>query len=169
MFNYRTEVINKLIPYFRREPRYYLLVGDMGFGAIDRLQAEFPGRVLNCGIMEQGTTGIAAGMSMSGLIPIFYSIVNFLVFRSLEQIRNDIVAQHLNVKLIGTGANDYFKFLGPSHCCGGDDIKIMELIDMEVYDPYAGGRELSDEQSEAEFAGLIDSWMNSDRCGYLRV
>ena len=169
MCNYRKEVINMLAPYFRRDRRYYLLVGDMGFGAIDRLGAEFSGRVINCGIMEQGVTGIAAGMSMSGLIPIFYSIVNFLVYRSLEQIRNDIVAQKLNVKLIGTGANDYFKFLGPSHCCGGDDIKIMQLIDMDVYDPYEGGRELSVEESTEEFAGLIDRWMSSERSGYLRV
>ncbi|MCP4708534.1 MAG: transketolase [Planctomycetes bacterium] len=169
MINYRKEVINMLVRYFRQDSRYYLLVGDMGFGAIDRLKEEFPRRVINCGIMEQGTTGIAAGMSMSGLIPIFYSIVNFLVFRSLEQIRNDIVTQHLNVKLIGTGANDYFEFLGPSHCCGGDDIKIMQLIDMDVYDPYAGGDELADGKSEEEFFNLIDRWLSSDRCGYLRV
>ena len=169
MFNYRKEVINMLVRYFRQDRRYYMLVGDMGFGAIDRLKAEFPGRVINCGIMEQGATGIAAGMSMSGLIPIFYSMVNFLVFRSLEQIRNDIVGQHLDVKLIGTGANDYFKFLGPSHCCGGDDVKIMRLIDMDVYDPYEGRQELSDVESEEEFAGLIAQWMSSGRCGYLRV
>ena len=169
MINYRKEVIDMLIPYFRRDRRYYLLVGDMGFGAIDRLEAEFPGRVLNCGIMEQGAVGIAAGMSMSGLIPIFYSIVNFLVFRSLEQIRNDIVAQDLNVKLIGTGANDYFEFLGPSHCCGDDDIKIMQLIDMDVYDPYTGGPELADAKSEEEFAELVEQWITSARCGYLRV
>jgi len=169
MFNYRKEVINMLIPYFRRDRRCYLLVGDMGFGAIDRLRDEFPERVINCGIMEQGAAGIAAGMSMSGLIPIFYSIVNFLVYRSLEQVRNDIVAQKLNVKLIGTGANDYFKFLGPSHCCGGDDIKIMRLINMDVYDPYEGGGELSAEESEEDFAEMVDQWMNSDRCGYLRV
>jgi len=53
--------------------------------------------------MEQGTVGIAAGMAMTGLIPIVYSIVNFLAFRSLEQIRNDVVMQNLNVKFIATG------------------------------------------------------------------
>jgi transketolase C-terminal domain/subunit len=58
--------------------------------------------------MEQGTVGTAAGMS--GLIPIVYSIVNFLVFRVLEQIRNVVVLQNLNA--------------------------LMKLINLKVYDPY---------------------------------
>lgn len=159
--NYRKEVLNTIIPYFREDKRYYLLVCDMGFGAIDELKKEFPDRIINCGIMEQGTVGIAAGMSMSGLIPIVYSIVNFLVYRSLEQIRNDVILQNLNVKFIATGVNDYFKFLGPSHCCGKDDVSIMNLIRMKVYDPYSSKR--------INFLNLVKQWVNSPNSGYLRV
>jgi transketolase len=158
--NYRSDIISNIIPYFRTDERYYLLVCDMGFGVIDQLKEEFPKRIINCGIMEQGTVGIAAGMSMSGLIPIVYSIVNFLVFRAIEQIRNDIILQNLNVKLIATGANDYFKFLGPSHCCGNDDITLMELIHMNVYDPYA---------NKKPFNELVDEWICDNRPGYIRV
>ena len=110
--------------------------------------------------MEQGTVGIAAGMSMSGLIPVVYSIVNFLVFRALEQIRNDIVLQDLNVKFIATGANDYFKFLGPSHCCGRDDIIAMDLVRMKVYDPYDG---------KTPFGKMVKEWITSEKAGYIRV
>ena len=160
MSNYRKEIINSLVPYFRADERYYLLAGDMGFGAIDQLREEFPDRVFNCGIMEPGSTGIAAGMSLSGLIPIFYTIVTFLAFRCLEQIRNDVVLQELNVKFLGTGANDYFRFLGPSHCCGQDDVKIMQLIHMPVFDPYA---------TEKEFPALVDEWITDEKAGYFRV
>lgn len=158
--NYRKSIVDSLFPYFEEDPRYYLLVCDMGFGAIDKLQSAFPDRVINCGIMEQGAVGVAAGMSMSGLIPIVYSIVNFLAFRAIEQIRNDVVNQNLNVKLIGTGANDYFRFLGSSHCCGDDDVKIMEMIGMSVYDPYA---------LDAIYEGLVDTWIRDSSGGYLRV
>ncbi|MBU0548647.1 MAG: transketolase [Candidatus Omnitrophica bacterium] len=158
--NYRKEVVDLLLPYFRKDKRYYLLVCDMGFGAIDKLKDEFPKRVINCGIMEQGTVGIAAGMSLSGLIPIVYSIVNFLVYRSLEQIRNDVVLQKLNVKFISTGVNDYFRFLGPSHCCGDDDIALMKLIKMKVYDPY---------KSNNGFNNLIKEWITNGKPGYIRV
>ncbi|MBM3251495.1 MAG: transketolase [Candidatus Omnitrophica bacterium] len=158
--NFRKDIIDSLIPYFRKEGRYYLLVCDMGFGVIDNLKKEFPQRIINCGVMEQATVGIAAGLSLSGLVPVVYSIVNFLVFRALEQIRNDVVLQKLNVKFIGTGANNYFKFLGPSHCCGSDDIEIMKLISLAVYDPYAGRK---------PFAELVDAWINSPDAGYIRV
>ncbi len=158
-----------LLSYFERDERYVLLVGDMGFGAIDRLRTTFPDRVINAGIMEQGTVGIAAGMAMSGMVPIYYSIVNFLVFRAIEQMRNDVVLQDLNVKFIGTGANDYFQFLGPSHCCGTDDIKIMEMIHMPVYDPYQLQEPEEDAISQMQFQGLIDQWITDARAGYLRV
>lgn len=158
--NYRKEIVDMLIPYFRKDERYYLLVCDMGFGVYDKLKCEFPERVINCGIMEQGTVGIAAGMSMSGLIPIVYSIVNFLVYRALEQIRNDVVLQNLNVKFISTGVNNYFEFLGNSHCCDRDDVALMKLIDLNTYDPYT---------SKGNFGSMIKDWMTDDEAGYLRV
>ncbi|MEA3346536.1 MAG: transketolase [Candidatus Auribacterota bacterium] len=158
--NFRKEILNCIVPYFRKDERYRLLICDMGFGAVDRMKDEFPDRVINCGIMEQGTVGIAAGMSMSGLIPVIYSIVNFLVFRALEQIRNDVVLQNLNVKFIGNGVNNYFKFLGPSHCCGSDDISIMKLINLKVYDPYS---------NEKSFNVLVDEWIKDTGAGYMRV
>ena len=158
--NYRRDILDLIVPNFRADKRYYLLLCDMGFGAVDRIRAEFPGRVINCGIMEQGTVGIAAGMSLSGLVPVVYSIVNFLVFRALEQVRNDVVLQDLNVKFISTGVNDYFKFLGPSHCCGTDDVRLMELIGMKVYDPYA---------SASNFPHVVKNWIEDPKAGYLRV
>ncbi len=157
---YRKMILDELIPYFREDERYYLLVCDMGFGAADKISEEFPARVINCGIMEQGTVGIAAGMCMSGLIPVVYSIVNFLVFRALEQIRNDVMLQKMNVKFIATGVDDYFKFLGPSHCCGDDDIKIMNLIKMKIYNPYEGKK---------NFLRIVDEWIKDCEPGYLRV
>lgn len=159
--NFRKEIVSAIIPYFRSEERYRLLVCDMGFGVIDNFKKEFPERIINCGIMEQGTVGIAAGMSISGLIPVVYSIVNFLAFRALEQIRNDVILQGLNVKFIATGVNNYFKFLGPSHCCGSDDKKIMELIKMKVYDPY--------DNRDVDFNLMVREWITDTKPGYIRV
>lgn len=158
--DFRRDIINSLLPHFHQDSRLHLLVCDMGFGVADKLKQEFPHRITNCGIMEQATLGIAAGMSISGLKPIVYSIVNFLVFRALEQIRNDIVLQELNVKLIGTGCDNYFKFLGPSHCCGRDDVALMELIHMKVYDPYTENR---------PFDEIVDQWIGGDVPAYIRV
>jgi len=158
--NFRKEILNSIVPNFRKDERYYLLVGDMGFSAIDKLKDEFPNRVINCGVMEQGMVGIASGMALSGLKPIVYTIVNFLVFRAIEQIRNDVVLQNLNVKFVGTGANDYFKFLGPSHCCGQVDIALMKLINLKVFDPYTEIK---------PFPELVQEWIRDDKAAYIRV
>ncbi|MCL5238003.1 MAG: transketolase [Nitrospirae bacterium] len=159
--NYRKEIVDTIIPFARNDERIMLLVCDMGFGVTDNFKREFPDRIFNMGIMEQGTVGIAAGMAMTGLIPVVYSIVNFLAFRALEQVRNDVVLQGLNVKFIATGVNDYFKFLGPSHCCGEDDKKIMQLINMRVFDPYGG--------YAVDFSKMVEEWITDNKAGYIRV
>ena len=159
--NYRGVIIDQILSYARKDRQIVLLVGDMGFGVIDNFKKEFPDRIFNCGMMEQGMVGIAAGMAMTGLKPVVYCIVNFLAFRAIEQIRNDVIMQDLNVKFIATGVNDYFKFLGESHCCGQDDKKIMDLIGMPVFDPYAEGCD--------NFSDMVKNWILSERAGYIRV
>ncbi len=143
------------------DERIVLLVCDMGFGVADKFRELFPNRIYNMGIMEQATVGIAAGMAMTGLIPIVYSIVNFLCFRALEQIRNDVVMQKLNVKFIGTGANNYFRFLGYTHCCDEDDKKIMQVINMRIFDPY--------EDENIDFYKMVKEWITDTKAGYIRV
>lgn len=161
VINFRKDIINTIIPYAKTDKRIVLLVCDMGFGVCDNFKKKFPKRIFNMGIMEQGTVGIAAGMAMSGFVPIVYSIVNFLVFRAIEQIRNDVVLQGLNVKFVATGVNDYFKFLGKSHCCGEDDKAIMQLIEIPVYDPY--------DQKAPAFETLVHTWLHDTKAGYIRV
>lgn len=159
--DYRKKIVDAIIPYARENKKIILLVCDMGFGVTDNFKKEFPDRIFNMGIMEQATVGIAAGMALTGLVPIVYSIVNFLCFRALEQMRNDVVLQKLNVKFIATGANDYFGFLGPSHCCNQDDKKIMQLINMRIFDPY--------EHENIDFNKLIEEWITDTKAGYVRV
>jgi transketolase len=110
--------------------------------------------------MEQGMVGIAAGMAIGGMVPIVYSMPNFLCFRAFEQIRNDIMLQNLNVKLLGTGAGDYLSHLGKSHCGGELDVLAMDLIGMPVFDPYSGAE---------RFDILLDRWVMDGKAGYLRV
>ncbi|MDD4996458.1 MAG: transketolase [Patescibacteria group bacterium] len=157
---FRKKILNYIVSDFSKDKHYYLLVGDMGFGAIDKLKEKCPKQIINCGIMEQTMVGIATGMAMSGLKPVVYSIVNFLTYRALEQIRNDVVLQNLNVKFIGTGANNYFNSLGYSHCCNQDDIYLMKLINLKVFDPYA---------SKKSFPALVQEWIQYDKSAYIRV
>ena len=146
----RNSVLDELVPYFKNDPRYYLLINDSGFGKTERMKELFPPRVFNLGIMEQATVGIASGMAQVGLIPVIYSIAAFLVYRSLEQIRMDIVLRKMNVKLIGNGSGDYFRFLDDIHHMRNFDRRILEDVELPVY---------SGDQFE--------EWIKSPQGGYL--
>ena len=129
----RDTVLDELVPYFQKDWRHFLLINDSGFGKTERMKALFPPRVFNCGIMEQATVGIASGMAKSGLIPVIYSIAAFLVYRALEQIRMDVVLLDRNVKLIGNGSGDYFKFLDSIHHMRDHDRRILDVVGLPVY------------------------------------
>jgi len=146
----RNNVLDALIPYFEKDPRYVLLVNDMGFGKMDTIRATYPKRVFNTGIMEQATVGIASGMAQSGLIPVIYSIAAFLVYRALEQIRMDVVLLDRNVKMIGNGSGDYFAFLDEIHHVRDHDRRILGVIELPVYD-----------------GNQFEDWINSPKGGYL--
>ena len=148
----RFTIIDHLVERFTGDNMYYLLVCDCGFAKVDRLKDLFPNRVINCGIMEQATVGIAAGMAQAGMKPIIFSIASFIVFRALEQIRIDVVQVGRNVKIIGSGAGDYFKGLGECHCTKNQDIDVLNAIGMPVY-----------------LDSGFDAWIESNEAGYLRV
>ena len=59
--------------------------------------------------------GVAAGMAMNGKKVFVYSILPFVLFRSLEQIRNNIVHNNLDVKIIGAGGGFSYNVQGISH------------------------------------------------------
>lgn len=169
MNNYRKEILLALIEYFEYGKRYFLLYGDMGFSGIDEFKLKYPTRILNFGIAEQAMVGVAAGMAMSGFIPIVYTMCNFLCYRALEQIRNDVVLQDLNVKFIGTGANDYFSFLGESHTCGTDDIAIFDTIGLDVNNPYRNGRHDEWYYDTESFKICVKQWLENKKASYIRV
>lgn len=125
----KKEVMSALFPYFKTDPDMVLLVGDMGFAALDDYFNNHPERAFNVGIAEQGTVGMAAGMCLCGMRPIIYSQVPFLTMRAFEQIRYDICVHNSRVILVGVGANNYFAKLGRSHCMDNDDLKLMSLLD----------------------------------------
>jgi len=87
---------------------------------------KFPNRFIEVGISEQDAIGIAAGLSVSGYIPIVVLYAIFML-RGWEQIRNTISRDNLNVKLIGThaGLSDYLD--GASHQCI-EDIALMRIL-----------------------------------------
>ena len=86
-----------------------------------------PDRYYECGIMEQGVTGIAAGLATTGKIPVFCAIAPFVTCRNYEMARNDLGYMRQNVKLVGRNSGFTYSDLGATHH-SLEDFAIMRMI-----------------------------------------
>lgn len=87
----------------------------------------YPDRHIDCGIAESNMMGVAAGLSLTGLIPFVSSFAMFAAGRAFEQVRNSIGYPHLNVKIGATHAGITVGEDGASHQCN-EDIALMRTI-----------------------------------------
>lgn len=112
-----------------------LVTADMGYGLFDVIQNTYPNRFFNVGSAEQLMIGMAAGMAMDGKIPICYSITPFAIYRPFEFIRNFMNHDLLPIKIVGSGRNKDYGYLGFTHWAE-EDINVMNsLKNIRLYKP----------------------------------
>ena len=109
------------------DPRVVLLSGDIGNRLFDEFQARCPGRFFNCGVAEANMMSMAAGLAISGLRPVVYTIAAFATVRCLEQIRVDVAFQRQPIVIVGVGAGlSYASLNATHHCC--EDIAYLRMM-----------------------------------------
>jgi transketolase len=123
----RVAFFDTLVQVAESDPSIFLVVGDLGFGAIEPFAERYPDRFLNAGVAEQNMAGVAAGMALAGYRVFVYSIANFPTLRCLEQIRNDICYHNLPVTIVAVGGGLSYGSLGPSHHAT-EDIAVMRTL-----------------------------------------
>jgi len=99
----------------KKSSKLVLLSGDIGNRLFDDYKAIPKSTFINCGIAEANMMGVAAGLAMSGLRPIIYTITPFTTTRCLEQIRVDACYHNAPVIIVGTGSGLSYASLGPTH------------------------------------------------------
>jgi transketolase len=109
------------------DPRIVLLSGDIGNRLFDTFKARHPDRFYNCGVAEANMVSVAAGLALSGLRPVTYTIASFMTTRCFEQIRVDACYHHLPIVIVGVGAGlAYAANGGTHHAC--EDIAILRAL-----------------------------------------
>jgi len=126
----RREFIDVLIDLAEKDDKIVLIIPDVGFNYIEEFQKKFPDRFFNLGVTEQSCMIIAAGLALAGFKPYIYSMINFVVFRPYEMLRNAVCMHNANVKIIGVKGSEKYKFLGFSHniIAENEDIKVLENL-----------------------------------------
>ena len=117
------------------DPRVVLLSGDIGNKLFDKFKERAAGRFFNCGVAEANMMGVAAGMALSGLRPVVYTITPFTTTRCFEQIRVDVCYHKARVIIVGTGSGLSYADLGPTHHSCEDLAILRTLPGMTVMAP----------------------------------
>lgn len=111
----RTTFIEALIEEAEKNKDIVLLTGDLGFSVFESFKEKFPDRYFNMGVAEQNMIGVAAGLALRGKKVFVYSIIPFVTFRCLEQVRNDLCYPDLGVVIVGFGSGVAYGESGFSH------------------------------------------------------
>ena len=132
MRNKFAEVIVKLA---RKRDDICLLSGDIGNRMFDDFKKVAPDRFLNCGIAEANMMSMAAGLALSGLRPIVYTITPFTTTRCLEQIRTGVAYHEAPVVIVGTGSGLSYAELGATHHSLEDLAVLRSIPNLQVCAP----------------------------------
>ncbi|MHB1336363.1 MAG: transketolase family protein [Candidatus Humimicrobiaceae bacterium] len=98
----------------------------------------FPERHFEFGIAEQNGMGEAAGLAVSGKIPVIAAYVPFATYRPFEQIRDDLCKTKLNAIIIGNNSGFSVSALGPTHTILEEVGVLRALPNMTIICPADG-------------------------------
>ena len=88
---------------------------------------KFPDRFFNVGIAEANMVGIAAGLALAGKVPYVSTYSAFVPGKCLDQIRNAIAYQKLNVKIVSSHGGLTVGPDGASHQTV-EDVAVMRAV-----------------------------------------
>jgi len=132
----RDSFVQTLVELRKKNSSIVVLVSDSTSTCrIGPFQKEFPESLVNVGIAEQNLIGMAAGMSLGGMVPFTANATPFLMGRSNEQVKTDICYSDTNVKITGLNPGFAYGSLGPTHHCLDDLSTALSFGNIDVLVP----------------------------------
>lgn len=129
MFVHTTnELINK-------DQRVALILGGISVASFADSIEKYPERVFDAGISEQADLSIAAGMAITGMIPIFHTIAPFMAERAYEQLKIDFGYQNIGGNFISNGASIDYSSFGATHQCPAEMPILTQIPHMQIIVP----------------------------------
>lgn len=155
----RRTFVDTLKELAKTDDKIIVIIPDVGFNYLS--ESNLPFKVLNLGVTEQSATIIAAVLALSGFKVFLYSMINFVLFRNAEMVRNGIVCHNAPVTLLGVKGSSSYKFLGFSHNLLHDkeDFNFCDNIGLSWSNP----------QNNEEVREAVISAYKSNKAKYIRL
>ncbi|MGI6037205.1 MAG: transketolase family protein [Limnochordia bacterium] len=128
-----------LVEVGRENEKVVALDADLRGSTMSSLfRQDFPERFFEVGIAEQNMVGLAAGLALTGWIPVVNTFAVFATGRAFEQIRQSVALPRLNIKIGGSSCGLTDTGDGATHQ-SIEDIAIMRALpNMTVLSPADG-------------------------------
>ena len=143
----------------KENKKLVLLSGDIGNRMFDQFKFVNPQRFINCGIAEGNMMSMAAGLALTGLRPVIYTITPFTTSRCFEQIKIGAAYHNANVIIVGTGSGLSYAELGPTH---------HSLEDIGILSTLPGMRILTPCDS-LELSSQLEECLSLEGPSYIRI
>lgn len=147
---------NELI---KKDKRVALILGGISVASFQESIDAFPERVFDAGISEQADLSIAAGMAITGMIPIFHTIAPFMAERAYEQLKIDFGYQRLGGNFVSNGSSIDYSSFGATHQCPAEMPVLCQIPNMQIIVP----------GTPTEFQRLFLSTYDNGQPTYLRL
>ena len=132
----RAAYCDALIEEAKRNDKILAVDADVQYSmGTKRFYDTFPGRGINCGIMEAHAVGMCAGLSATGFIPFFHAFGTFATRRAFDQVFLACGYQKLNVKIIGGDAGVTATANGGTHMPFEDIGLMREIPGITIIEP----------------------------------
>jgi transketolase len=117
------------------DERMAVVLADIGVGRMPAAERAHPDRVINVGIREQLTIGVASGLALTGFRPIVHSFAPFLVERPFEMLKLDLGHIDVGAILVSVGASYDTAVYGRTHETPEDVALVATLPGWRIYVP----------------------------------
>ena len=129
---------------------------------VKNFREAYPERAIQVGIAEQNMVGAAAGIAAKGKTVFAYSMANFLTLRACEMVRDDIVYNRFNAKIVGCYASVLGGPWGSTHHAL-EDVGVMRTIPgMTIVVPADADQVRQVARAAVEFEGPMYIRLESD-------
>lgn len=118
-----------------KDKRVALILGGISVASFTESIEKYPERCFDAGISEQADLSIAAGMAISGMIPIFHTIAPFMAERAYEQLKIDFGYQKLGGNFISNGSSIDYSSFGATHQCPAEISVLSQIPNMQILVP----------------------------------
>lgn len=135
----RTAFTRTLLALAKEDPTIYAVATDSrGSVTLTDFADELPGQFVECGIAEQDSVGISAGLASTGLRPFACGPACFYSLRAAEQVKVDVGYSRMNVKIIGVSGGVSYGALGSTHHATQDIALLRAVPGIELFLPCDG-------------------------------